>query len=730
MALSHETTFRLIGGGGTRGLSGDSRRVLPPDPAFDFFDACLRRHVSMVDLVADPDQVWEVDSTGGRPMGLEAHLRAASRERLVSVTDVLIIISDVDYERANQNHGARWIRHLVGGIRASFEDWCQRAGIPRRNPNRPLGVRVVGDGHVSGGRLGLRPGEFVTGLLPNHYSGPSVSSRPLVSVMANLPGVWEGYREVARLYDDQDLLTIGNHWLDNFSHPSLVAPALYRLQYDEQEGLVHLTSPDVQGGFTLTRHGEPNSASVYGLTRGDGQVVAWLVLALVEAAPAPTPVVVEAVPTHDGLFEEGPTVADPVSSENAGAFLRSTAEAAGVSERFVTVREAGVLLQRVHFRDFMAGYEVYIGENGDIGSDLANPAATVQVVGKRVRLFAHVRGIRVGGMPVPVGAAAVLGSNVHIDLHGVSLDYRDLSGVRAQGWPYLGEIRRVGANIHVTQGAVHTIGRDPSSRVRLPDDAHHGNIIWRTEVDAGTVIRSKNGDIPKSQFTLDSIMVASQHAQLDLCGEQAVARNVAQNCFSFVRRGRGPTEAYIGLSRLNRGTGASDVVLEPGDELLVGNCVLQVEWDTQGGPEDLPTLAPPPVQFSLVDDTLDGEDDTGSVPLPPLLSVPPMPDDLLPPPPRGATSPVGRRSDVTWFDDDAGFDALTGDPHALPAGVAPEPFVPDVGELDSMQIEAVTGAAADPNHTLGGMWSPFADASSIDDDDDPTALPEPRFSKR
>ena len=41
-------------------------------------------------------------------MGLHAHLAAASTERLTSLVDVLIIISDHDWERAQQNHGARW----------------------------------------------------------------------------------------------------------------------------------------------------------------------------------------------------------------------------------------------------------------------------------------------------------------------------------------------------------------------------------------------------------------------------------------------------------------------------------------------------------------------------------------------------------------------------------------------------------------------------------------------
>ncbi len=506
MALSQETTHRLIGGAGARGLSGDARRVLAVDPSLDFFDACLRRHRTALDLVADPDQVWDagMESGASRAMGLEAHLRSASRERLVSLTDVLIVVSKADWSRAHADHGSRWTRHLVAGVRASFEDWCERAELSRGSTHRPFGVRVLVDGSadLQDQSLGLGPGEFVTGLLPNHYGGPAIASRPLISVMLNLPGVWMGYREVARLYDDQDLLTLGNHWLDNFAHPALVAPALYRLHYDPQEGLVHLTSPNVEGRFGLTRHGDPAGTSVYGLTRGDGQVVAWLVLALLETPlpTGPTPVVVESVPTVDPLgqlFEANtgpvaqatplPNVTPPVlpapgaddsdrpSTPREGGLSPATAEAAGVVGELLRVREAGVLLQKVHFRDVMVGYEVYISATGNVGSELEDPVATVQVFSGRgrVRLFAHIRGIKVSGMPVPVGAAVFLASNVDIELSGVVLKYNDLSGVQVNGFPYVGEIRRSGANLHLASGAVHLIGRDLGSRVKRPDDGQH-----------------------------------------------------------------------------------------------------------------------------------------------------------------------------------------------------------------------------------------------------------------
>ncbi len=848
MALSQQTTYRLIGGGDARGLSGDARRVLPADPALDFYDACLRQHRATVDLVVDPDQVWDVETPGARPQGLHAHLKSASRERLVSLTDVLVVVSDDDWERAQQNHGARWTRHLAGALRASFEDWCTRGGIPRRNPHRPLGVRVVVDGSndTFGQRLGLGPGEFITGLLPNLYSGPAVASRALISVMVNLPGEWEGYREVVRLYDDQDLLTLGNHWLDNFSHPALAAPALYRLQFHPDDGLVHLTSPDVAGEFSLTRHDGADGSSVYGIASGDGQVVAWLVLAVVEAPapPAPTPVQVESFPTVDGRFEgdsaapDDPTVADrpapaahatlplesepPVddgygSNEPAASTMAiplvgppaspgsvdgtpepslsdrdtladrslsdrdtladpparseapvvppppavppppelpagpqpeakevparpATVEAAGIGGGLVAVREAGVLLQRVHFRDFMVGYEVYISATGDIGSDLPNPAATVQVVGRRVRLFAHVRGVKVSGVGVPVNAAAVLGTSTQIDVNGVVLDYHDLSAVRLKGWPYLGEIRRRGSNIHLPSGAVHKVGRDSACPVRLPDDSHHGNIIWRPEVDAGAVIRSRNGDIPKSRFTLDSIMVASQHAELDLSVQPPRIRNTAGSCFSFVRRGREGARSWIGLSRVQRPIGGHDTHLEAGDELYIGNCILRIDW-AEGEQGTKPVEVPPPVAFSLADEPPVVPEDL-PLPPPPLLPVPPVPDlpadfgPMAPPPlPASHRGPADTSpsSSATWVES-ASLEApgSLADAAGLP-GDSPPPPVVGPPALESELTNTPSGVpdlSFEPDQppveeSVDDAWSPFGTY-----EDDPTELPVPRFLQK
>ncbi|MEC8424326.1 MAG: hypothetical protein VX000_11160, partial [Myxococcota bacterium] len=112
--------------------------------------------------------------------------------------------------------------------------------------------------------------------------------------------------------------------------------------------------------------------------------------------------------------------------------------------------------------------------------------------------------------------------------------------------------------------------------MRLPDEPHNDNIIWRRELREGGTIRSRNGEIPKSRFNIDSIMVASEHAEVDL-GDAPRLRSLARDCYSFIRRG----DVVLPLHPCRKQTGPLERSLEPGDEILVGNCVFRISWGEQ-----------------------------------------------------------------------------------------------------------------------------------------------------
>jgi hypothetical protein len=120
-------------------------------------------------------------------------------------------------------------------------------------PERRLRVRLVADGSgdVNRQSYGLPDGEFITGLAPHIYGGPSSRSRPLATVHLHLPDVSAGYRKVGRLFDDQRAFRLGSHWLDSFSDPELLEPALVELRPSADGGVEQRLRDDLPAEYSV-----------------------------------------------------------------------------------------------------------------------------------------------------------------------------------------------------------------------------------------------------------------------------------------------------------------------------------------------------------------------------------------------------------------------------------------------------------------------------------------------
>ena len=612
MAQIGELFSRIVGTGATRGLSGDADPVLPLEPAYDFFNERLRKHRAGGDLVAEPELLWRAGGRGGRRGGLEGHLQAARTSAPATWTDVLLILSGADWARALGRLDRPWTEDARTLLRARFERYCQENDLHRPFPQRPMGFRLLVDGGVEmqGARLGLEAGEFVTGLLPGFYGGPREGSRPVVSFHLHIPGAWEGYREVGRLYNDQLLFTLGSHWLDNFQHPKLFMPGLYRLQQFSDGSFVHLINPEAMDEVSVVTEGEAGGPSVLTLRKRGGDALAHLVIAITD--PLQDPIFMEDTLSLDGASAArlaGSSTLPALTPGVSGGLSARTVVPVEVEERLLTLREQGVLLQRVHFGRFMDGYDVYIGRKGEVGTAIVDPALTLQVREDRVELLAHHGDVRVSGEAVPPGLSRRLRGDHRISVGARTIEYRDLSKVEAAGWPYLAELRRSGATLRLVFGRRHRVGRDPRSAVRLPDEPHNGNIVWKPEIAKGATIRSRNGDIPKSRFYIDSIMVASEHAELDL-NEEPVLSGLARDCFTFVRR----QGEVLAIHPARQGEeGPRTCLLLPDDEVLVGNSVFRASFPpvrtgevSAAGPLTIADLA------SALDE-LEGEAPSGAV---------------------------------------------------------------------------------------------------------------------
>jgi hypothetical protein len=602
-----------------RGLSGDSATGVALDDANPYYNYRLRRQVADGDLVDAPALLWQSGPAGKRRGGLGPHITSEKGDGIAMFTDVLIILAQEDYMRAANAPNA-WFARVSKTLHQEFEYFCAREDFALRSDYRQLGLRILCDGSadMGGQALGLKAGEFVTGLLPNLYTGPVRGSRPVIAVHVNIPGEWEGYREVGRLYSDQILFTLGNHWLDNFSHRMLREAAVYRLQQHTDGSFVHLVNPDLQDRFQVAST-DQGGASVVTVATQDGEPLAHIVLELVEGQ------------SEEALPQRSPGAAFDTESldESTQTLPGRTVLPAAPTARILALQERGALLQKVHFGAFMEGYDVYLGVRGELGTAVEERAAAFQVRRKQVSVAAFVDGVLLGGYAVPAGTEVPIDGDTVVQVGTLRLEYRDLRHVEVEGWPYVGEIRRPTASSYVSWGETYKIGRSPECRVVLPDEPRNENIHWKASVVDGAMIRAKSGDIPKSRFYTDSIMVASEHAVLDLREDAASVECTARHCFVYVRRGSSVQPLYP----TETGKMPIQTALEPGDEVLIGNCLFQVGFSPASA---VPVAVAPPQ------------------PVPPRESALPEEDSAIP-------------SLVSIFEEDASPDAVT----------APRPLDPD-----------------------------------------------------
>lgn len=588
MAQLVDYISRIFSSARPQGLSGGAEFVVDADPAAAFHVARLRRHRTDGDYVATPALVWTCTSYAQRAGGLKAHIVAERGEGLASFTDALVVVSQADAARTTPVAGEPWTDLASRELGQAFSAYCLAERFSLLYGTRALRFRLVVDGgkDMLGQSFGLEAGEFITGLLPNLYVGPSTRSRPVITVHLNLPGIWQGYREVGRLYNDQIVFTLGSHWLDNYAHPALVEPGIYRLQQYPDGSLIHVISPELQDRYLVRSDQTAAGPNVLTIAELSGRPVAFLVLEVVEPSNTVSVPLVASRPGAGKVALATPTPAKLsappgglLPAEVSGAMKQKTIIPDAVAGRCLTLHERGALLQKVHFGNFMEGYDVYLGAKAQVVTSTANgPArATLQVRAGRVTLVAQVSGVKVERRDLIPGEPMVLKGTVAIDVDGVQVEFRDLSGVKAAGWPYVAELRRPGSGVYLDFGEVFQVGRDRRSRVRLPDEPHNDNIAWLPSVGGGASIRSRTGDIPKAKFYTDSIMVASSHAALDLTDEP-VLRSLARNCYTYVRR---QGEILVLFPQEGAG-GRHEAALEPNDEVLVGNCIFQVSFSPPG----------------------------------------------------------------------------------------------------------------------------------------------------
>ena len=521
----------------TRGLSGPMRPALALDANNPFYNFRLWRHACEGSFLDAPNLLWKHAGVGG---GLAQHLEEPSSP---PDAHVLIILSQEDHDAAQ--HQASWLASTTQNIRD------ERV----RDTGRSAPVHILRDGDEDNGLplFGLKTGEFITTCLPNTFV-PQADEEIGWSIYMNRPSQEDDFRKVGSMHTGQRMLTVGNHWLDNIQEKSFPEPALYRLVQDENGQVVHMLAPDLDHLYQLSTEAR------------DGHEV--VTLATIQGEPV----------AHLLIIGHNTTESVTPDSHN---------------RQFLTLRETGVLLQKIHFARFMTGYNVYLRRDGTVSTYADDPLLTIEVRRRSIQIVPHEEGASLGAIQLDVDQPYAMSGDGVVRIADQLLNLADLQHYRGNtGWPYLAEVHQAPSSFYLDWGATHCIGRTPGSRITLPDQADNDNIVWKPEVGDGATILMRTGDVPKSRFYTDSIMVASEHAVIVFEDDQPMLKCNARHCFTFIRR-----EGEI--HTLHPTTSKEEPKMLPllaGDEILIGNSLFEVHFGHQAPPQA--PIVPTAVRFA------------------------------------------------------------------------------------------------------------------------------------
>lgn len=520
------------------------------------------------DFVRHPDFLWSPTPYWTARSGLNAHFRElADRLDGAVYSDVLVVLHPDDHARTRASWLESWDRAAEEELADCWARLVEAQGWTLAMPDRRFHLQVLPDGDTRVGDLQLEPGEFATGLLPNLYLGPDDKSAPLVEVFARTD---DGpFRSLGTMYTDQLAFSVGAHGLDNGGLPALKDSAVYTVhRFPGEPGLhhrIHAERADRLGLETGQAHG---GETVQVVDHGRGKLLVEVMLVSAKHPAAELEVGSSRRGAADlpglGLFgpadSPGTILPDGVDLGTIGAV---SIIPDSMPEPLHTLSERAFLLQRVHFRDVMAGYRMEVERSGRIAPRGLDPVATIEVVDDRIRLLARTRDVSVDGRPLRPDEGVHLVEAEHaIAWRGGSMTFRSVRREDPR-WPYLARLESPRRSLPLFAGS-YVVGRDREAcDIALPDRPTAENIVWRDGLTEGPVM-VRGGATERTSFRTDAICVATKAAAIDLTGEVPRVANLSRSCAVHVLRADGSTV------RLKQD---ADLALAPGDEILVGNQV-------------------------------------------------------------------------------------------------------------------------------------------------------------
>ena len=560
--------LRLFVPGSIRAREDARWCYIDPLPSGSYNHQLLRSRAEG-DFVRHPDYLWSPTPYWTARGGLNGHLRElADRLDGLVYSDVLIVLHPEDHARTEASMLASWQRAARDELAECFERLVSSQGFTKAFADRPLQLKVVRDGDPAlGVTVGLQPGEFATGLLPNLYLGQAECSAPLVEVFA--ADERGRFGSIGTLYSDQMAFTVGAHALDNGRVERLGDSALYTLhRFPGQPGLHHKVNGERADRVVIETGSAHGGETIRLVDRGRDKVLLEVMLVAARELDSE-------LPDRDEPRGPRPTVGLPgflPAGQLAGTILPEGLDLGtlgafsiipdALPQRIHTLSERAFLLQRLHFRGEMLGYCVELDRRGGVAPTVAEPVARFEVAEDRVSVVGVARDLALDGAPIRPGQCVPLrGPSHRLSWRDGELDYRPLRRPADRKWPYIARLDAPRRSTPLPEGEVWTIGRDGEAcDVALPDRSVRSNIRWRDGRDEG-LVDVQGGRVDRARFRTDAICVATRAASLDLRAEVPLLENLSERCPIHVVRG-------AEVLRLKQG---SSVPLEADDELLIGN---------------------------------------------------------------------------------------------------------------------------------------------------------------
>ncbi|MEC7987428.1 MAG: hypothetical protein VX278_19825 [Myxococcota bacterium] len=503
------------------------RRPFDGQKPLSYFGNKIRIYKANGSILKDPTLLWD----GGQGIGLKYFL-SDFKDGTMPSTEIMIFISKETAAALPDLNP--WYKQCLQTIGTPYLEWITSQKIRPYFSGKNVGISFWPDEKYNL-KLGLEAQEFALGFLDNrHRKGKD--SKPLVTIDAHISSQSDDFQSLGALHNDQIAWTLGNHPLDSFKTPAVPFPAALIIQQNARGEVNYSVNPNVPG-LSLR---EANKENQYALFYGQKPLVTLLLKTLE----------FNRLTIHKSLQVDAATQTIQL---NVNDFH---------------LQPCGHLFQKVHFSQWMKGYRTYLHRGYHFSSRKEKAIGVFRVEGTDIFFESFRPPCFVNGKILSSQKELLLEAGMEINCSGLRLTFHKHGLINNRNWPYIGAVHFSNKPKILDYGFKYTFGRSANCDIPLANEATADNIDWLPAFANTAQLPQKNGSIPKTSFSTDAVMVALEHALLNLKSDPSLM-SLSNRCPSFVRRKKK-------IFPLNK-AGLKHPLLAM-DELLIGNDIYELQF--------------------------------------------------------------------------------------------------------------------------------------------------------